>query len=227
MRALPGYGVADVHPTDRAPRHQAPTCPPQPGLLPESPSQSCRDPGPPGPCKVTLGLSLPSDTHLPTASFLCLWLGVRLGTLLSLGVLPAPPTSLWPPGHVLATPHPTQTCLRSPPAAPWASRGLSEATGAGDQVWAHTAAPDTVPSSPWSTRQGPDRSLEQGQCGHCPGGTDCRSSAGGRAPLRGPGRGAPRAELSGGPVVSAAGPLDSGTALAEAQAGHVLQFPFN
>lgn len=178
-----------------APRHQAPTCPPQPGLLPASLSQSCQDPGPPGPCKVTLSLLIYPFRQTPPDALLFVSLaGGPPGSPAQPRGPPcpttrAPPASLWPPGHVLAMPHPTQTCLRSLPAAPWASRGLSKATGAGNPVWARTAASGIVPSSPWSTRQGPDHSFEQGQCGHCPGGTNSRSSAGGSALLQGPGGG--------------------------------------
>lgn len=69
---------------------------------------------------------------------------------------------------------------------------------------------------------------------HCPGGTDGSTSAGVQCPAVGAGsEGMPRAELSGGAQVLAAGeaaesraiPFDSWVTLGEAGAGHALRFP--
>lgn len=70
------------------PRHQAPTCPPQPGLLPESLSQSCQDAGPPGPRKTD---TYPFRQTPPDALFFVSLAGGPPGSPAQPRVPPAPP----------------------------------------------------------------------------------------------------------------------------------------
>lgn len=220
------------------PRHQAPTCPPRPSLLPESLSQGSRDPGLPGPCpglcKATLSLLICSFRQTSPNALLSVSLdGCQLRAPFSLGDLPAP----LPAPHPHLTAHramslPCPTPLRTasvPSCCTLGFQGSARGHWAGDRVCASLAlAPSPAHcGAPIKARTTASNKADvvTAQEGQMAGPLPCAApSCGGRV------RSTPRAELLGGAQVLAAKeaaesravPLDSWMALGEAGPGPAL-----